>query len=171
MSVFRKDSLALITGGASGIGLAVAEICVKHGMRVAVVDNNYGSLEKAKKHLSSVGDANVETFEADVSKEEDWSNLKREVQKRFGLGDEGGPDFLMLNAGVGARGTWGDGEYFQKVRCARWFPAYDTSASEVSECGASLERRYPFRMCAAFLASYSVMIPCGLVQHNEGPRL
>lgn len=116
MSVFRTNSLALITGGASGIGLAVAELCVKHGMRVAIVDNNSEALESAKRTLFiAARDTTIETFEADVSKEEDWVELKKKLQHRYALGKDGGPDFLMLNAGVGTKGTWGDSDYFKKV--------------------------------------------------------
>lgn len=102
MSVFRQNAKALITGGASGIGYAVTELCLKHGMKVAVVDFNQETLDLAKKNLK--GD--VEYLRADVSKTEEWKGLKERV---------GDIDFLMLNAGVGARGTWGDAEYFDKV--------------------------------------------------------
>jgi NAD(P)-dependent dehydrogenase (short-subunit alcohol dehydrogenase family) len=108
MSVFREGSTALITGGASGIGLAVAQLCLKQGMRVAVVDFNSTTLDLAKKTLN--GGDNVETFHVDVSKDEQWADLQESVGKRFG-----DVDFLMLNAGVGVRGTWGDKEYFHKV--------------------------------------------------------
>jgi NAD(P)-dependent dehydrogenase (short-subunit alcohol dehydrogenase family) len=107
MSVFKAGSTALITGGASGIGLAVAQLCLKHSMRVAIVDRNSDTLSKAKRTLSS-GD--VETYEVDVSKSSEWKNLKESVLKKFGA-----VDFLMLNAGIGAKGTWGDEEYFEKV--------------------------------------------------------
>lgn len=109
MSAFRAGSTALITGGASGIGLAVAQLCLKHGMRVAVVDRNEESLTLAKKEL---GSPDVEVYEADVSSEKQWGPLKEKVEARFG-----GVDFLMLNAGVGGKGSWGDGEYFRKVSC------------------------------------------------------
>lgn len=107
MSVFREGSTALITGGASGIGFAVAQLCLKHGMRVAVVDRNEEALTLAKKELNS---PDVEVYGVDVSKEEDWKDLKEKVEQRFG-----GVEFLMLNAGVGGRGTWGDGQYFSKI--------------------------------------------------------
>lgn len=102
MSVFRSGSKALISGGASGIGLAVAQLCLKHGMRVSIVDFNEETLELAKKSLK--GD--VQCLHADVSQEQEWKSLKEKV---------GDVDFLLLNAGIGARGTWGDSEYFQKV--------------------------------------------------------
>ncbi|KAF1981998.1 NAD(P)-binding protein [Aulographum hederae CBS 113979] len=109
-SVFAKNNTALITGGASGIGLAVAALCRKHGMKVAIADFNGEYLSKAKGALAD-GDGEVETFQVDVSREGEWRGLKEKVEGRFG----GGIDFLMLNAGVGGTGSWGDGEYFKKI--------------------------------------------------------
>lgn len=108
MSVFKSGSRALITGGASGIGLAVAQLCLKHGMRVAVVDFNKDTLDLAKSNLK--GD--VQFLQADVSQEHEWKGIKEKV---------GEVDFLMLNAGIGARGTWGDSEYFQKILSTNLF--------------------------------------------------
>ncbi|KAF2250114.1 NAD(P)-binding protein [Trematosphaeria pertusa] len=64
MSVFRAGARALITGGASGIGLAVAELCLGRGMRVAVVDFNEQTLDLAKKNLSAKGE--VQCVKADI---------------------------------------------------------------------------------------------------------
>ncbi|KAF2269662.1 short chain dehydrogenase/reductase [Lojkania enalia] len=113
MSVFQKGGTALITGGASGIGFAVARVCLAHGMRVAIVDVNTALLEYAKGQL---GSGDVEVYHADVSKESDWRTLKEKVGSKFG-----DVDFLMLNAGIGARGTWGDGEYFEKIFATNLF--------------------------------------------------
>ncbi|KAK7182026.1 hypothetical protein DPSP01_006257 [Paraphaeosphaeria sporulosa] len=108
MSVFKSGSRALITGGASGIGLAVAQLCLKHGMRVSVVDFNKETLELAKSSLK--GD--VQCLQADVGQEQEWKGIKEKV---------GDVDFLMLNAGIGAKGTWGDSEYFQKILSTNLF--------------------------------------------------
>jgi NADP-dependent 3-hydroxy acid dehydrogenase YdfG len=43
---------------------------------------------------------------SDVGDRGAWKNLKEQV---------GDVDFLMLNAGVGGKGSWGDEEYFDKV--------------------------------------------------------
>lgn len=102
MSVFKKNARALITGGASGIGLAAAEFCIKNGMSVSIVDFNKDTLQLAEKTLQ--GD--VKFIQADVGSAEDWKRVKESV---------GEVDFLMLNAGVGGQGTWGDEAYFQKV--------------------------------------------------------
>ncbi|KAF2649782.1 NAD(P)-binding protein [Lophiostoma macrostomum CBS 122681] len=118
MSVFRQGATALITGGSSGIGLAVAQLCLEHGMRVAIADKNAETLRLAQETLSAgAGNPDVEVYEADVSEEEEWITLAAKVRERWKGGGAyaGMPDFLMLNAGVGTRGSWGEGEYFQKI--------------------------------------------------------
>jgi NADP-dependent 3-hydroxy acid dehydrogenase YdfG len=104
-AVFRPSARALITGGASGIGYAVAELCLKHSMHVTIADSNQETLDLAAKNLS--GD--VTCVKTDVGDRADWKKLKSQV---------GSVDFLMLNAGVGGQGTWGDEEYFDKVEKA-----------------------------------------------------
>jgi NADP-dependent 3-hydroxy acid dehydrogenase YdfG len=102
-SIFRPSARALITGGASGIGYAVAELCLKHSMKVTIADFNQETLDLAQKTLK--GD--VKCIKVDVGERSDWKKLKETV---------GDVDFLMLNAGVGGQGTWGDEDYFDKVR-------------------------------------------------------
>ncbi|KAF2995364.1 hypothetical protein E8E13_003270 [Curvularia kusanoi] len=102
MSVFRANARALITGGASGIGYAVAQHCLKASMSVTVVDYNQETLDLAKKNLS--GD--VQCVKADVSDVSAWQKLREQV---------GEVDFLMLNAGRMVKGSWGEGEYFKAV--------------------------------------------------------
>jgi NADP-dependent 3-hydroxy acid dehydrogenase YdfG len=103
MSVFRASSHALITGGASGIGYAVAELCLKNSMKVTIADSNQETLDLAKKNLN--GD--VHCVKTDVSDAGAWKKLKEQT---------GDVDFLMLNAGRMVKGTWGDSEYFNQVR-------------------------------------------------------
>ncbi|KAG9197147.1 hypothetical protein G6514_002223 [Epicoccum nigrum] len=102
MSVFRQGSSALITGGASGIGLAVAQHCLSCSMRVTVVDNNQATLDLAQQRLK--GD--VRCVRADVGDASAWDSLREKT---------GEVDFLMLNAGRMVKGTWGDNAYFQQV--------------------------------------------------------
>lgn len=113
-AAFTSGSTALITGGASGIGLAVAKLCHRKGMNVLLVDRNSDALEQARVDISGEGvDAagpRVVTSVADVSLVEDWVALKDSALAKFGS-----IEFLVLNAGVGGKGTWGDSEYFRKV--------------------------------------------------------
>ena len=107
-SVFNKGNVALITGGASGVGLAVANLCRQHGMRLALVDNNASNLALAKESLGT--DPMTEIYTMDVSDRSQWGPLSEKVKSSFG-----GVDLLMLNAGLSAQGGWENSYYFEKV--------------------------------------------------------
>jgi short-subunit dehydrogenase len=113
-AVFRTGATGLITGAASGVGLAVAKLCASHGMNLILVDNNTSKLEEAKSSISSKG--TVEVHSLDVSSHSDWSSLKSSVEK-------GGRklDFLALNAGIGLKGDWTDSAYFEKIFAVNFF--------------------------------------------------
>ena len=78
--VFRSGNTAVITGGASGIGLSLAQKCASYGMKVVIVDNNSSNLSSAKKAIRG----SVETVEMDVSKIKDFENLKEKIVKDYG---------------------------------------------------------------------------------------
>ncbi|KAJ4165460.1 hypothetical protein LMH87_007092 [Akanthomyces muscarius] len=119
-AVFAPGSTALITGGASGVGLAVAKLCNAKGMNVLLVDRNAEALEQARLDIAGEGvDASgprVATSVADVSLAEDWAALKDSALAKFGS-----IEFLALNAGVGGKGTWGDNDYFRRILATNLF--------------------------------------------------
>lgn len=78
--VFAASKTALITGGASGIGLAVAKKCLGHGMKILIVDNDDDFLASARR---SLGEDKVLTAKADVSRLENWAHLKKRVDSDF----------------------------------------------------------------------------------------
>jgi short-subunit dehydrogenase involved in D-alanine esterification of teichoic acids len=78
-AVFRAGNTAVITGGASGIGLALAEKCHGYGMNVAIVDNNEENLELAKKRVGE----RTSTFAMDVGDIDAWKGLKTTLEKDF----------------------------------------------------------------------------------------
>lgn len=80
-SVFKAGNTALITGGASGIGLAMAKKCCGYGMNVAIVDNNKESLKMAEKSFEG---QKVAAYEMDVGKIEEWTELKGKVEGKYG---------------------------------------------------------------------------------------
>jgi NAD(P)-dependent dehydrogenase (short-subunit alcohol dehydrogenase family) len=93
-----SDHVAVITGGASGIGLAAAMRFAGLGMKVCIADIGADRLAEAAKKLASVaprGDTSIMTMDVDVSRREDVVALEAAVQKRFG-----GTDILMNNAGI-----------------------------------------------------------------------
>ena len=108
-AVFKAGNTVLITGAASGIGLAVAKVCRKHGMRLALVDKNTEALSQAKSVFEK-DKVKTETYAMDVSQPNEWKDLRSQVESTFGR-----VDFLMLNAGIALKGEWDDMMYFQKV--------------------------------------------------------
>lgn len=91
-----KDNVAVITGGASGIGFAAAAAFARIGMKVCIADVDQARLAEAATKLSSVASAtHVMTLAVDVSKAESVAELERVVRERFG-----GTDILMNNAGI-----------------------------------------------------------------------
>lgn len=96
--VMSPDNVAVITGGASGIGLAAAKRFARLGMKVCIADLGNDRLAAAEAELISAsprGTANVMTMTVDVSRAEDVSRLEAAVHDRFG-----GTDLLMNNAGI-----------------------------------------------------------------------
>jgi NAD(P)-dependent dehydrogenase (short-subunit alcohol dehydrogenase family) len=93
-----SDNVAVITGGASGIGLAAAMRFARLGLKVCIADIGADRLNEAATKLSSIapeGAGNVMTATVDVSRRDDVVELARAVEKRFG-----GTDVLMNNAGI-----------------------------------------------------------------------
>jgi NAD(P)-dependent dehydrogenase (short-subunit alcohol dehydrogenase family) len=79
-AVFKAGHTALITGGASGIGLSLAKRCRGYGMKVLVADIDDELLAAMPKDA----DGDVDTFKMDVSKLDDWARLKSKVDQDFG---------------------------------------------------------------------------------------
>jgi len=92
------DNVAVVTGGASGIGLAAAMRFARLGMKVCIADLGGDRLAEAETKLSSVapeGAVNIMASAVDVSRFEDVAALETAVRKRFG-----GVDIVMNNAGI-----------------------------------------------------------------------
>lgn len=85
-----KNAVALVTGGSSGIGRAIAQSLVASGARVAITGREQSRLTKTARELG------VHAIHADVSVEADVERTVREVLQEFG-----DLDILVNNAGVG----------------------------------------------------------------------
>src|SRR3954463_9283367 len=107
-----KDNVAVITGGASGIGFAAAAAFARDGMKVCIADVDQAGLADAATRLSSLTSAtHVMTFAIDVSKAEGVTELERAVRERFG-----GTDILMNNAGIQPGSTlFGEPDNWQRI--------------------------------------------------------
>jgi NAD(P)-dependent dehydrogenase (short-subunit alcohol dehydrogenase family) len=92
------NNVAVITGGASGIGLAAAMRFARLGLRICIADVGADKLSQAAAELTAAapeGAAGVMTAVTDVSNFDEVVRLEAAVRERFG-----GPDVLMNNAGI-----------------------------------------------------------------------
>lgn len=90
---------ALITGGASGIGLGMARAFIAAGLRVAIADINETSLKAAEAALPGLGTA----VKLDVARAAEWDRALDAVEAALGP-----VEILCNNAGVG-QGRFADG--------------------------------------------------------------
>ncbi|MEL6280534.1 MAG: SDR family NAD(P)-dependent oxidoreductase [Pseudomonadota bacterium] len=95
---FTSESVALVTGGASGIGLAAVKKFGQLGMRVVIVDRAEDTLAAAVVAARAAGARDVMSASIDVADRSRLEALEAEVADRFG-----GVDILMNNAGIGGR--------------------------------------------------------------------
>src|SRR5580704_7725965 len=96
--VISPDNVAVVTGGASGIGLAAAKKFARLGMKVCIADLGADRLASTEKELAAIapgGAASMMAMATDVSRIEEVSKLEAAVRERFG-----GTDLLMNNAGI-----------------------------------------------------------------------
>lgn len=96
-----KDKVALVTGGASGIGYAMADRFASVGMKIVLADIEEPALDVAERNLKDKG-APVLSVRTDVSKAAEVEHLAARAYDHFGA-----VHVLCNNAGVGGAGlTW-----------------------------------------------------------------
>ena len=91
MSIDLSGRRALVTGGASGIGEAVARLLSDLGARVVLADRNAAALAEAAGRTGALA-----TTQGDVSREEDAERMLAETVAALG-----GCDILVNSAGIG----------------------------------------------------------------------
>ncbi len=96
-----KGKVAVITGGASGLGRAMANVCVREGIKIVIADIEDRTLQAAASELQGMG-AEVLPVKVDVSKSKDVERLADKAYETFG-----GVHLLFNNAGVaGGKRAW-----------------------------------------------------------------
>lgn len=104
--MIEQNNVAVITGGADGIGLATAKYLLERGLKVCIADIDMDKLEQVRKEL---GD--VLAVPTDVSSLEAVQALKAIVYQTYGQ-----VDFLMNNAGSGfGTSSWGEYENWRRT--------------------------------------------------------
>jgi NAD(P)-dependent dehydrogenase (short-subunit alcohol dehydrogenase family) len=95
MDLHIRNKVALLTGGASGIGEKASEYFIQEGARVFIADVNRERIEKTVSFLRGIG-GEAEGVGCDVTDEPGVSRMVREAVSHFGT-----IDFLVNSAGVG----------------------------------------------------------------------
>jgi len=103
-----KGKVAVITGGASGIGRSVALALAKLGTDIVVADIDDVRVGEVRQEIESMG-RRVLAIHCDMSKDDDVNNLAAQTLSTLDK-----VDILMNNAGVGVRG------YVEKLSMADW---------------------------------------------------
>ncbi len=124
-----EDKVVVVTGGASGIGLALAERFARDGARIALLDMDGDGARRAAANLTAAGTAAL-GLACNVSRQQECADAITAVLDRFG-----GIDLLVNNAGITARELFVDtrAEVFERVMGVNFFGSlYCTQAALAS---------------------------------------
>jgi NAD(P)-dependent dehydrogenase (short-subunit alcohol dehydrogenase family) len=91
-----RNRSVVITGGASGIGLAVASTLTDRGANITLLDRDHQKLELAVQHLSG----REGKIRGAICNVKDSDNLRREFDSAAST--QGGIDIVFANAGIGS---------------------------------------------------------------------
>ena len=100
MDLELRGKVAVITGGSTGIGLAVAEGLAAEGVQLALCARHEAQVAQAADQIAQKYGVKTIGVSADVSKAEDINRFVETIEKTFG-----GADILIDNAGTGTDET------------------------------------------------------------------
>lgn len=127
-----KNKVIAITGGAQGLGFAMAKGIAERGARLALIDVNAESLDQAAQGLRESG-ADVATFAANVADESSVITAFDSIVDQFGT-----LQGLVNNAGITRDGLMlkvKDGEVTDRMSLAQWQMVIDVNLTGVFLCG------------------------------------
>ena len=123
---YFQNRVVIVTGGASGIGLATCREFAKHGARIAMFDMDQDSLENCHKTFAANG-YDILALECDVTNKDACQESIHQVLNKFGQ-----IDILFNNAGITQRGLFENTEInvFKKVMDVNFYGSlYCTKAA------------------------------------------
>lgn len=133
-----KDKVVAVTGGARGIGKAIATAFAERGARIALVDLAPSDLESARAELAARS-ADVRVYAANVAKEDQVIAALDEAVADFGR-----LDVMVNNAGIIKDGLLvkvKDGAVVGKMGLDQWQAVIDVNLTGVFLCGREAAER------------------------------
>ena len=133
-----KDKVVAVTGGARGIGKAIATAFAERGARIALVDLAPSDLESARAELAARG-ADVRVYAANVAKEDQVIAALDQAVADFGR-----LDVMVNNAGIIKDGLLvkvKDGAVVGKMGLDQWQAVIDVNLTGVFLCGREAAER------------------------------
>ncbi|WP_194755859.1 SDR family oxidoreductase [Aliidiomarina indica] len=128
-----QDSVVVITGGAQGLGRSMAEDFAARGARLALIDMNDEMLHDAAAQCQSLGAADVQTYNVNVTDEAAVEAAFAGIDSYFG-----GLDVLINNAGILRDGMLikcKNGEVTHKMPLQQWQSVIDVNLTGTFLCG------------------------------------
>jgi len=120
-TAIHANRIALVTGAASGIGLAAAKKFARHGLHICLADENIEALKTAERLVAEIaGSDNVLAIATDVSKLEQVKHLRDEAMAKFGE-----VNVLLHAAAIGKAQDGSIGTSFENI--AAWKEVLDVN--------------------------------------------
>ncbi len=129
----------IITGGARGLGGAMAGRLAKAGAKLALVDLDQDALDSMASLCRETGSPDVRTYVANVAKEAEVEELIDRVADDFGA-----LDGIVNNAGITRDAMllkYKDGELVSKMTMEQWQAVIDVNLTGVFLCGREAARK------------------------------
>lgn len=126
------DKVFVITGGAQGLGLAMAEAFAAKGAKLALVDLNEERLQQAVTKCEQLG-GTARSYKINIANEQEVEQLFNQV-----VSDLGGLDGLINNAGITRDGLMikaKDGKVEKRMSLQEWQMVMDVNLTGVFLCG------------------------------------
>lgn len=128
-----NESVIVVTGGAQGLGRAMAEDFAARGATLALLDMNEEMLADAKSACEKAGAAKVGTYVVNVAEESAVEAAFSQLEADFG-----GIDVLINNAGILRDGMlikYKNGELTHKMPLKQWQSVIDVNLTGTFLCG------------------------------------
>ncbi len=120
---------AIVTGGARGIGKAIAKVLAARGAKIAVVDLQMGLAEETAKEITAKTGVETIALEVDVSDQASAKAMVKDAIAKFGK-----IDILVNNAGITRDGL------IMRMKEADWDMVLDINLKGAFNCAQALAR-------------------------------